>query len=278
MMMVLLSKKLKIVGGIGFSILLVVGAYVFISSKVNLKFLPSDFQVAIDNIKQSSNSVDKNIPNVLYPGKPDLSGRDVFYLSSELGDKYNFSSIGVNYFPTNTNYVDSNGELLFKIDSDSAITNYILGSFVKWEDISNSRDRYLILEDPLKTRISGGELVTYPKIRIGFGTSEDVGKKGYYFTAIGVEDLTYVVPTVKNKNMGVKHYKFGLIGDLLPQDLNTLIREKDVLTIITTPLFSEKRDLKDPQGQVVAGILFIRRYNPIETLPKELNRLINFHE
>ncbi|MCL4366470.1 hypothetical protein M1437_04560 [Patescibacteria group bacterium] len=214
------------------------------------------------------------IPNVYYPLVPDPSGRNIYYITSD-GNQGSipFSGAGVLLSDANTRLIDEKGNTVAMVASPSAMTKYIVATFKSWKEIPGSKDRYLVLENPAGIRTPTGELIPIPKIRIGFSI-KNLDNKTTFDTAVGAEDLDSVIPKVADKTQGLKTYKLGLIGDLEPTDLATLIKPGDTVAITIKIDLAKKRDLTDKDQVKVASWLFIRRFNPQVELNKELNKVL----
>lgn len=215
---------------------------------------------------KTNQSIPARIPNVFYPVKPDITGRDIYYIANGAKGAVPYSGSGVQFFPEGSKYTKDNGEAILTVASSSAFTNYIVGSFENWEDIPNSADKYLILQDLAGIRNEKGELTTIPKIRIGFSVKDG--------TAFGIEDLSSIIPKVLDVNLGTKIYKAGLI-ESLAEDFNKLIKLGDVIAVTLIPDFSTKKDLLDKNNNKVASWILIRRFDVKIQIEKELGKTLN---
>ncbi len=232
--------------------------------------------------KNSSTNLSKSSPATLVPAKPTTSkidnvfyhgasnptGRDLYYLAYA-GSKgeLRFSGVGLHPYRIGTQFKDQTGKILFTT-KNLTMSSYIVVSFVKWENIPKSADRYIILGDKLGVHYIDANVQAIPKIRIGFDT-KNIDNKTHFATAIGVEDLNSVIPTVLDQVEGAKTYKFGIIGAFSDSDILQLIKPNDAVSLIILPDVNKLADIVDNNGIKVAGILYIRRYNPIQELPKE---------
>lgn len=189
---------------------------------------------------------------ILYPPQPSNDGRDIYY---DIGITYSGSGV----YPLATS-------------KTASATAYIVGNFVKWEAVPNSNDKYLILSDYIKN--SGKPDV--PKIRVGFG--KKINLKTQLATGLAVEDLATIIPNILDVSKGTAKYSLGYIVDW-QNELSKFIKPGDVIaaTIIYDPRVKNKKiDIVDSNGIKVAEWIYIRRFNPKETLVKELGRQITF--
>ncbi|MCL4365650.1 hypothetical protein M1437_00270 [Patescibacteria group bacterium] len=136
------SKTKLFIAGISLiSILIIVVASVIKESK--LPFFTKPIPLTTPSPK---------IPNVLYPIAPDPSGRNIYYIMNDTGKNLRYSGVGVQTLSPGTKFTNDKGNVVFTNATSSAMTSYIVGSFKAWEDIPNSKDKYLLLEDLLQTR------------------------------------------------------------------------------------------------------------------------------
>lgn len=250
-------------------IILVVTIVLIFSGRIHLKSNPT-------TPAQKTKPAQPKLANVLYPVSPDPTGRDIYYTAYGKRGDLKFSGVGVKAESAGSQFKDQNGAAL-GTTVDASTTAYIVGSFVKWEDIPNSLDKYLILEDKL-TFDQNKMSINYPKIRIGFDT-QNIDNKTHFATAFGVEDLNSVIPNTPSSVDGVTTYKLGTIGALVSSNVLQLIKPGDAISIVIIPNLPDSRnpkdqtkvsDLIDSQGAKIAGILFIRRFNPQIELKKEI--------
>lgn len=273
----LVSKPI-LIGILVFIIILSVsGSVLFLQGRLSFSQLPFTKRFLP---MPSPAPVSKNIPNVLFPRSPDPSGRNIYYITSDLGKNIKYAGVGILTYPAGTKFTDNKGKVLFTtpVSTDSAMINYIVGSLDRWESIPNSKDKYLILKDLLGVHTEKGEVIPIPKIRIGFNTKDIDQRKNIFGTAFGVEDLSSVIPKVINATEGIKLYRLnqiGLIGIIDPNDLKILIKPGDTIAVTVIADLTKQKDLVDEKGNIVAAWLFIRRFDPKTTLPKELNKPIN---
>jgi len=127
---------------------------------------------------------------------------------------------------------------------------HIIGAFSGWEAIDGSKDRYLLLQNP----ITGKPLI---KTRVAFEKSE-LFDQGRNATAIGIE----VLEERQSKSFKTKIYQ------LSEEKIDRLIRKDDILIVI--PLYFWNRQGKaekvqvDKSGVSLASWLVIRRNKNIE--------------
>lgn len=254
-------------------IISVLGSILLLQGKLSFSLLPF---IERPLPLPSPTPISENIPNVLFPHSPDPSGRNIYYFAEDLGNpNIKYSGVGVQTFPAGIKFTDEKGKTLLTTSSSSAMTNYIVGSFDRFEKIPNSKDMYIILTDLLGVRNQKGEAIPLPKVRIGFSTEKVDEQTNILGTAFGVEDLNSVIPKVIDKNAGIKLYKIGLIGAVSTQDLETLIKPGDAMAITIVHDFTSQKDFLDQNKNIVAAWLFIRRFDPKTALPKELNKPID---
>ncbi|TSC89437.1 MAG: hypothetical protein G01um10145_594 [Microgenomates group bacterium Gr01-1014_5] len=203
--------------------------------------------------------------NVLYDSRGDKTGRALYY--ADTGISYReFAGVGVYKLDKNTQITNESGDVLLSV-SENNIIDYIIGSFVEWEGIGNSKDRYLVLEDKLQTRDAQGEVTVFPKIRIGFA-AENINDIDIYGTALGVEDLSLTIPKPQNTER-VKIYPISLIGKLTENQLSKLIIKGDTLGVTVKIDTKNNTNLKDANGNLIASWVVIRRFKPADSLLKE---------
>lgn len=199
---------------------------------------------------------------VIYPQQPSPDGRDIYYQIAK-------SYPGAGYYPM-TFKPETNAISSAKVSTE--LTSYIVGSFVSWEDISRSSDKYLVL----KSNIPPHKDIPLPKIRVGF--NKDLNAPGHYSTGLGVEDLSTIIPTIIDSK-GARAYSLGYIVSFTPDELAKLIRPNDAIVVTALRDFQRKDkkvDLIDGKSVKIAEWLYIRRFDPKNVLPKELGREINF--
>ncbi len=140
-----------------------------------------------------------------------------------------------------------------------------IGVFRQWEAIKDSKDLYLKLVNP--------DAKTKDKIEFHVRVILD-RKEGSEFipTKLSVQNLDYgysnnsVSPTVP----------LGYIANLSQQEINTLIKPGDVITVypvfldIETAKKQRTLNQKDENGYFVAKKILIRRFGGKETILKEL--------
>lgn len=217
-------------------------------------------------------------PNVLYPLRPDPTGRNVYYVLNDIGGRnLKYAGVGTFYIDKGAQLKDLNNQkTLLTVSSSTTVTNYIVGSFVQWINIPNSSDRYLVLQDKLNSK-DQKSTETYPLIRVGFSTqASNFDPSKVFETGIGVENLDSVIPKTKDPSNGVQTLSLGLIGKISSNDLDKLIEPGDALSIVTKVNSSKNSDMVDPAGNAkIASWIFIRRFNPLQELSKELGHSIN---
>lgn len=126
---------------------------------------------------------------------------------------------------------------------------YTIGYFDKWESIPGSRDRYLILTDPL----SSEKKLTYHVI---FDQTTPPGFQYKIETQFGVEDL----------NLLKMEAKEGKIEGILPinslkeSSLQNLFKKGDVVVIYKILLNGVQKDYQDKDGYNYALFVIIRRF------------------
>src|SRR3989344_5061139 len=201
----------------------------------------------------------KEQENVLYNLKGDKTGRALYY--ADTGVNYReFAGVGI------YNIEKADKDLLFTT-SENKIIDYMVGSFVGWEGVENSNDRYLILEDKLQTRDAQGVATIFPRIRIGFAV-ENINDVDVYGTALGVEDLSLTIPKPQNIER-VKIYPISLIGKLTENQISKLIVKGDALGVRVKIDIKNNTNLKDANGNLIASWIVIRRFKPADSLLQE---------
>lgn len=224
-----------------------------------------------------SGSISRNLPNVLYPRYPDPSGRNIYYITQDLGKNIRYSGAGVIMLHKGDRSTDQQGKVLQEVKKDNSMTNYVVGSFISWEKIPGSNDRYLNLKDLLRVRNEKGELILIPKIRVGFSTRDINYQKDIYGTAFGVENLSSVIPKVTSSDHKVEILWTGLIGALDSKDLDLLIKPNDTVVITFIANFAGQTDLVDSKQIKVASRLLIRRFDPKNSIFKELDKKLELY-
>lgn len=238
------------------AVVLVVVLYLVVTGKI--------FEIKLPSVNQPP----QKMANVLYPPNPDPSGRNIYYLAYSPTGDVKFSGVGIHQEPIGSQYKDQNGKVILTT-INSSMSSYIVGSFVSWEDIPKSQDKYLILQDGLKTRDSSGNLIIIPKIRVGFDT-KNIDNKTHFATAVGVEDLNSVIPKLLDPVEGVKTYKMGDMGTLSHLGIFQVIKPGDAISIVTLPDFKNQIDMVDSKGHKIAAILYMRRFDPKNEFKTEL--------
>lgn len=198
---------------------------------------------------------------ILYPPKPSNDGRDIYY------------DIGITYSGSGVYPLIENSKNTFPPSVASA-TAYIAGNFVKWEAVPNSNDKYLILTGYGRNNAN----LDIPKIRVGFG--KEINLKTELVSGLAVEDLSTILPKILDNSRGTAKYSMGYIVDWQDQ-LGKIIKPGDVIavTVFHDPRVKNKKtDLVDSDGIIIAEWVYIRRFNPKETLAKELGREITFKQ
>lgn len=138
---------------------------------------------------------------------------------------------------------------------------YFTGSFVRWDDVAGSKDKYIILEYPEEM---GEEETVFPPVRIGF--EED------HLTSFGVENLDYGPNNPEVYSLA----ELGWVKDW-ENDLGKLIQRSGA--VVTTFWRKSEREgaVRDENKNLVAGKLLIRRFGGVEQLEKELGRRIKIY-
>jgi len=122
---------------------------------------------------------------------------------------------------------------------------HMIGSFVGWEEVIGSKDRYLLSTDSLNKE-------KLPKIRVAFEDSK-LFHGGSANTVFGVKNLTTGKVETKNRM---------LVKNIRAEKLDEILKLGDV--VITYALFDEPKPkvqnlVYDEQGQLLASWLIIRR-------------------
>lgn len=207
------------------------------------------------------------LSNVLYPQNPDPTGRNILFYSKE-GKQVLFSGMGVSYYPTGSTYQAASNSA--KINIPPQVPDFVAGLFDSWQNIPNSKDKYLILTVPSST--ADGKRVDTPKIRVGFSTIQEVLKsKDNFGTGVWVQDLGKIIPNAQDEDV-TSYLRMGLISDFSTDDLNKLIKAGDALGVKVKFDPNKKAVLVDKDGNWVASGLILRRFKPVEQINKELNR------
>lgn len=245
-------------------ILLLVGGLFFLYKSGRLVNLTS-----LQNVRPTP-PTQRSLANVLFPLNPDPTGRDIYYTLQNQTD-FRYSGVGVYKLQSGSQFIDENGKVVARLTGGENITDYMVGSFVSWEPIENSPDKYLVLEDKLRTQTPSGDLVSYPKLRVGFSV-EHINNKTSFASTLGVEDLDSSIPEPTNQTRVVRLYKIAPIGSLSEEDLNKLIRPGDALAMRIQVDLKSHRDLEDSKGAKIVSWIFIRRFDPQRELSAELER------
>lgn len=198
-------------------LLIVIGAesfYYFKTNKTKTNILPTI--IPTTNIEPSPSPKLK----ILFQAPDDKEGRTVFYDNLS----YRFSGIGE----------------FFDYSLSDSLPNYIIGSFVGWEDILGSKDKYLLLENPLTKKL-------LLKSRVALEPSslfDDIAND----TAIGLENLS----TGKKEDIKL------IVRKLSQEKINQLIQKGDAVVSLSLR-DNEGYIKKDSQGKTLAVWLLIRR-------------------
>lgn len=155
---------------------------------------------------------------ILYQDPKDTVGRTVIYKSS----KYKYSGIGA--------MASGNSRLIFDI----------IGIVMRWEDISGSRDRYLVLYDPRENNKILG------KMRVAFETSV-LFEDGLNGTSLAVENLTNGKVEKLNKK----------VVDIKKNMIDEFIKAGDAVVLIPVVIGSEGG--YDGEGNLLASWIVLRR-------------------
>lgn len=244
-------------------------------------------------------------PNILFPLNYDSSGRNIYYhahkkIKSTLyryKDNVLYEGVGVYRFSSDTLLTQNRGEiiaevlengteysvgvfikndkpnsvnqntLLKEVDA-SKMTQYIVGVFNGWENITQSADKYIILTDPMKVHEENGQLISFPKVRVGFGQKSDGINE--FATTLRVEDLSKVIPEFNELERRVPSFLVGKMNSLSDEQLEALIKPGDVVAIKVYLDLKKNADFLDENGTKVASDLLIRRFNPTDSIYKEI--------
>lgn len=173
----------------------------------------------------TSNGTQNDTNKILYQEKGDSEERTLFYENKSLP----YPGIGEIY-----NTATSPAKLL-----------QVIGSFQGWESIQGTKDRYLILENPINKK-------GLRKVRVAFEPSSLFGINP---TALAVENL--------NTGKALSLYK--QIKDLPNETINFLIQKNDAVVALT---FFDKDDknILDNNGVVCVNWLVLRRKEGTKTL------------
>lgn len=214
--------------------------------------------------------------NILYPPHPAADGRDIYYVLNDVGSPLvQFSGVGINYYAVGTQFKGPGNKAVFTTSSNTKMTYYIVGTFVKWEPVQFSKDKLMVLEDKLDTiDHSTGKPFAYPLIRVGFGIAGPQETELDYETGLGVENLDSVIPATLDPTGGVKTYNLGPLAYINPNDLAKLIKPGDTISVTLMHDTSKGTDTVDMNGNVIAGWIYIRRYSPQQTLKQELGKTL----
>ena len=134
----------------------------------------------------------------------------------------------------------------------------LIGVFKGWEEIANSKDRYIKLYDPLEDR-------DLPLARVAFEES-GLFKGRFYATSLAVANLDYGPenPAISPAD------KLGSVMDWEIKDLDRIFKPGDV--ILVTLVFGTEGEgiLRDNEGKPLVGWLVIRRFGGKAQVEKEL--------
>lgn len=204
----------------------------------------------------------QNSAAFLYSKNKNLDGRDTYYRDVFSPGAFQYSGAG--YFPL----VASQSETVF---TSFETTWYIAGNFVRWEQINNSPDRYLVLE----SKASKNGNYEIPKVRVGFYKNAAPINKNAFTTGLSVEDLSSVIPKVKDTQKGVLIRYLGVLFSLKSEELDKIIKPGDVLAVRIYRDTDTKIDVVDINNVKVAEVIYIRRFDP-ENISKEIGRRVQF--
>jgi len=174
-----------------------------------------------------SNEVQDSVDRILYQEKNDTEGRSVIYRKKD----FSYSGIGEFY-----NTATSPAKLV-----------QIIGVFKGWESIPNSKDRYILLENPLDEK-------PVQKTRVSFEASA-LFDKGMNSTVLAVENLkTGIIENAKIQ-----------IRNLSPDQIDFFLKRGDAVVI--TPLIQEDSSIRrDGQGIICAAWIILRRNSGISQM------------
>lgn len=144
---------------------------------------------------------------------------------------------------------------------DGVNYRYIVGSFVRWEEIPDSEDKYMFINCPLRNEF-------FAPARIGFEESE-LFKEEASLTSLVVESLDWGELSQETDLTA----ELGKVKDWSWESLEKLIQPNDTVVVLLKKK-DEKAVLRDENEGVVASQLFIRRFGGVEQLEKELGRKI----
>lgn len=127
-----------------------------------------------------------------------------------------------------------------RLPGDAKILRMVIGSFEGWKNIGNSRDRYILLKDPL----SGSKLAL---MRIAFEPDASCDKRPHA-TALAVEDtLTGEVAKTGKK-----------MHELSEEETGRVLRKGDAVAVV--PILEHgKKPFYDVHGVQCANWIIVRR-------------------
>jgi len=178
--------------------------------------------------------------------------------------------VGIYYlWPTSKdneiNFVTPTGKPVFESLEG---THFIVGEFQVWEEIGDSKNRYIILTNPTTKR-------NYPKIKVVLESSDPY--KSYQFwpgmTAFAVEKTEE------------EHDELGFLNDFTPEEIDKLIKKGDLVRVVFEKESliekfeqgSKDLEVKDLEGKTddyLALSLIIKREEGKAAVEQELGREI----
>ncbi len=194
------------------------GFYYIIQNKTKTSILPT--VTSTTNIKFSPSAKFK----ILYQAPDDKEGRTIIYQAIDPAFKYSGA-----------------GEFYDTATSPAQLTT-IVGRFRGWEAINKTKDRYLLLDDPIKKK----DLI---KVRVAFQPSELFDGKSN-MTALAIENL----------QTGKIEYPKKTIKDLTSDKVDFIFQAGD--TVIIFPFNKGgKLPIRDENNNILAIWIIVRRSN-----------------
>lgn len=133
---------------------------------------------------------------------------------------------------------------------------FIIGNFVRWEEIEGSQDRYILLTDPKTNK-------AFPKIRVGFEFSSLYGYEGS-------KDIT-VFAVEKGEEKYDVLYALKYYSE---KEIDQLIKKRDWIKIYFKRKLEKEENVKDDKGTLLAHWLIIKREGGKAEVEQEIDRKI----
>lgn len=202
------------------------------------------------------------VKNLLYPLNYDSSGRNVYYQDST-GNYIRYGGVGSFYYPKG---VLQFGNTSLNIDAENYYPEYVVSSFIGWEDIEGSLDKYILLKEALEIETTKPKI---NKVRIGFSQTPNVDYINNFNTSFAVQNISQIIPKILDAITPVKTHNLKDFSLLEKQKLEKILIKGDVVSIDLDIDAKNKTILKDNNENFVASWVVVRRFNPLDKLSKE---------